>query len=85
MARINLALYDIQFYFNRPGYKTYTWLISRSNYSRSEVLSSHTIWLYTTDDVHSYDMWTSEDVTFSQFVKFIKTRPTTKMYNDPVF
>lgn len=85
MARLKSYLYDIQFFINKPGYRTYTWLISRANYRRDNSLSSYTIWLYTTDYADTYDLWKFGDISFDDFIRYIKSRSTTKVYNEPFF
>lgn len=85
--KTNYENYSIEFSraMSRYGYKSYTWFVSRPNYDRQGFHCSDTVWCYTSDSSLDYDFWKDDTVTRAKFIRFIKSRPTTRCYNSPLY
>lgn len=83
----NYDNYTIEFSrsMSRYGYKTYTWFVSRPNFDRSGFKSSDTVWCYTSDSSLDYEMWKDQRISKAKFICMIKSNPSTRCYNQPLY
>lgn len=75
----DLILYSVEFRRNFGfGYLTYTWFVSRPNYSRTVVpyWTSDSVWVFTIDDATVFDMISNMDK--ESAIRYIKLHATDK-------